>query len=326
MKCTHYSCLFAAILILLSLSAKGQTVTRLYAIGTAVPGGVQELTVFPNNQFKFAGALQEGTLMLATSNNTSVSSTQYLKPSYEDAYIVNNGMTYTTTRDSTNAKWIVPFSEERFRFTVNTTARTVKGELFVPWNELFVMGGATECAWTTYTFLPFTRLEDEICTWEWTGELKYRPENNEPRHFKFSGQNAWEPKMLHPFKADENVLESKQLLTNGAGDNKWSVINDGFYHIVIDVFRETIKAEYLGVQAINDGEMSVENMKENAITIRQNGKLLEIVSGEVVSVDVTNAQGHTIYHNIKAQHRISLPNRGLYVIKAGNLSRKILVV
>lgn len=318
----HILCLVGTLLTLHAIPAIGQT--RLYAIGTAVPGGVQELTVFPNNQFKFAGALKEGTLMIATSDNTSSSTTQYLKPSYEDAYIVNHGLTYTTTRDSSLAKWIVPFSEDRFRFTVNTVAKTLSGELFCPWNELFVMGGATECAWTTYTFLPFTRLEDEICTWEWTGELKYRPENNEPRHFKFSGQNAWEPKMLHPFKNDENVLESKQLITNGAADNKWSVVNDGYYHIVIDVFRETIKAEYLGVQASKESETGVGKMKENVITLRHNGNLLEISSEDAIAVDVTNVQGHSIYHSVQGHHRLTLPERGLYVVKAGNVSRKIL--
>lgn len=318
----HTLCLVGTLLILHTISAIGQT--RLYAVGSAVPGGIQELTAFPNYQFKFAGALKEGTLMIATSDNISSSSTQYLRPTYEDAYIVNHGLTYTTTRDSSLAKWIVPFSEERFRFTVNTSTKTVTGELFCPWNELFVMGGATECAWNSYTFLPFTRLEDEICTWEWTGELKYRPENNEPRHFKFSGQNAWEPKMLHPFKNDENVLESKQLITNGAADNKWSVVNDGIYHIVIDVFRETIHAEYLGIRSVAENELSLEKQLDDVITIRQNANLLEVNCDEPIAVDVTNASGYSVYHQTGKQHHLALPVRGIYVIKAGKISRKVM--
>ena len=34
--------------------------------------------------------------------------------------------------------------------------------------------------------------------------------------------------------------------TDGSGDNKWSITKEGYYHIRVDVFRETVHAEYLG--------------------------------------------------------------------------------
>ena len=37
-----------------------QDMSRLWAVGTAVPGGIQELTPFPNKQFKYTGRLIEG--------------------------------------------------------------------------------------------------------------------------------------------------------------------------------------------------------------------------------------------------------------------------
>ncbi|MBO7137461.1 MAG: hypothetical protein J6V92_03225, partial [Bacteroidaceae bacterium] len=90
------------------------------------------------------------------------------------------------------------------------------------------------------------RDEDEVCTWDWTGELRERSEFGEPRRFKFNGQNAWEPKVLHPFTQDEDILQSTQLLSGGSSDNKWSIRQEGFYHIRVDIFRETVHAEYLG--------------------------------------------------------------------------------
>ena len=226
-----------------------QDYSRFWAVGTAVPGGIQELTPFPNKQFKFTGRLVEGgTLSFRNKETPTASGVRYLKPTYEDAYAVTNPtpFTFATARDSLASLWVVPLTEDVYRITIDLNAKTLTGELFRPWNELFIVGGATECGWVTYTFLPFTRDEDEVCTWDWTGELKERPEFGEPRRFKFEGQNAWEPKALHPFTQDEDILQSTQLLTGVSIDNKWSVRQEGYYHIRVDVFRETVRAEYLG--------------------------------------------------------------------------------
>ena len=235
--------------IFLSLSAGAQDMSRLFAVGSAVPGGIQELTAFPNKQFKYTGTLYQGTL--AIRNQGSIK--RYLKPTYEDSYVVNNTLPYTLSSDSAASQWVVPVTEDIYRITVDLNAKTLHGELFTAWNELFIVGGATECGWVTYTFLPFTRDPEEVCAWDWTGELKERPEFGEPRRFKFSGQNAWEPKMLHPFTSDEDVLGSTQLCTGGTEDRKWSITKEGYYHIRVDVFRETVRAEYLGASMPGEG-------------------------------------------------------------------------
>ncbi|MCF0197218.1 MAG: SusF/SusE family outer membrane protein, partial [Bacteroidaceae bacterium] len=235
---THFRYHLTALCLLLTATltpATAQTVTSLWACGSAVPDGCVELTAFPGKLFKFAGELREGELRIRNTQDHR-SSSYYVKPKYEDSYIINNGLPFTLTRDTT--AWVVPVSEGRYRFTVDLNAKTVKGELFTPWNELFMVGGATDIGWESYIMLPFTREEDELCTWTWTGELRNHPEHNEPRRFKILGQNAWEPKALHPFTADEDVLTSQYLLTNGTGDNKWETTKDGYYTLRVDVFRE----------------------------------------------------------------------------------------
>ena len=138
------------------------------------------------------------------------------------------------------------------------------------------MGGATECGWVTYTFLPFTRDESEVCTWDWTGELKERQEFGEPRRFKFEGQNAWEPKVLHPFSQDEDILQSTQILTGGSGDNKWSIREEGFYHIRVDVFRETVHAEYLGPAPTNDVIDGINGIKNEKLNMQNGGAVYDL--------------------------------------------------
>ncbi len=243
-----------------------QDMSHIWAIGTAVPGGVQELTPFPNNQFKYTGRLIEGgTLYFCNKDVPTAIGIRYIKPTYEDAYAVTGPITFTltTARDSLASRWIVPLTEDVYRITIDINAKTLTGELFRPWNELFIVGGATECGWVTYTFLPFTRDEDEVCAWDWTGELKERPEFGEPRRFKFLGQNAWEPKALHPFSQDEDILGSTQLLTGGIGDNKWNVRQEGYYHIRVDVFRETVHAEYLGAAPSSDGSTAIDEIESD---------------------------------------------------------------
>ena len=255
---------------------------RYWAIGTAVPGGVQELTPFPGNQFKYTGRLIEGgTLRFCNMEEPKGLSVRFLKPSCEDAYAVTNAMSFTLVRDSTTSLWTVPLTEDVYRITIDMNAKTLTGELFRPWNELFIVGGATECGWVTYTFLPFTRDEDEVCTWDWTGELKERQEFGEPRRFKFEGQNAWEPKVLHPFTSDEDILQSTQIRTGGNADHKWSIRQEGYYHIRVDVFRETVQAEFLGAAP---AESPMDASPATDLSGEEDGTIYTL-SGQTVSPD-----------------------------------------
>lgn len=226
-------------------SANAQTVSRLWISGSAVPGGVQELTKFPNGLFKFAGTLNEGTLQVHTTEEIGTT-TQFYAPQYEDSYIVNHGIACKVLKSADSDAWVVPLTEDRYRFTVDTNNKKLTGELFQPWQELFLVGGAASCGWNSYVMLPFTRVKGEICTYVWTGELKNRTENNEPRRYKFTGQNAWAPKVLHPYTADEKPQTSTQLFTGTEPDHKWQIVDEGRYRITVDVFRETCQQEYLG--------------------------------------------------------------------------------
>lgn len=281
MKRLAFSLLLSVVSCLLS-SVSAQDYSRFWAVGTAVPGGIQELTPFPNKQFKYTGRLIEGGTLAFRNMEIPKATTRYLKPTYEDAYAVTNTTPFTmaTARDSLASLWTVPLTEDVYRITIDINAKTLTGELFRPWNELFIVGGATECGWVTYTFLPFTRDENEVCTWNWTGELKERQEFGEPRRFKFMGQNAWEPKALHPFTQDEDILSSTQLLTGISIDNKWSVRQEGYYHIRVDVFRETVQAEYLGSNP-TESEGQATGINEIVNRKSSNGKCYDLQGREV---------------------------------------------
>ena len=248
---------------------------ELWATGTALPNGPCQLVLRPDGKFRFAGALAEGELLLMTTSTFQEGVTQFLKPKLIDSYLINYGLTYILTTDKNNAGWVVPFSEETYRFIVDTTDKTVRGELFLPWNELLIAGsafpgGSDNTEWKCDNMLPFVRDHEDPYVFEWTGELGIYEHVIEPGHFKLEGQMTWGPRELHPYNHDEDILEATQLRTGG-DDTKWQVKTPGTYHLRVNLFTETIQAELLSastrsiqettsIQTVNDAPSHIDHI------------------------------------------------------------------
>ena len=248
--------------------------TRLYVRGSAVPGGVQELTRFSTNvsgryTFKFHGKLLPGDLYVTTTN-TPKSSSRYYAPKLVDTNIVTDKADYVLKSDSTGAEWAVLFEADNYRFTVDTYNKQVAGELFARWYEAWICGGCVEDRqgegtdqeghWQITAGKQMEQSWDDPNIFEWTGLLKAYSYNVEPKRFKINGQYGWSPKVLHPFTQDASILTASQIWYNGSEDYKWAIGRDGYYHIKINVFRETIEAEYLGTE-LPDGIETIQNSK-----------------------------------------------------------------
>lgn len=216
---------------------------ELWMTGSAVPGGVQKLIATGDDGYKFAGKLNAGELRIQTTKKAG-KDTRYMAPNLPDALIANKGLRFTETTDAEAAAWQVPFAEDRYRFVIDTKNHTLRGEIFQPWGELFIAGGATEVGWKEGKMLLMTQDLNNPCIWTWEGELKRHPEFEEPTSFKFQGQDRWNPKNLHPYKQGTDILQDEQLRTGGS-DTKWEVKQEGRYRITIDLFYETVKAELL---------------------------------------------------------------------------------
>ena len=215
----------------------------LWISGPAVPGGVQPLELMPDGQtYKSAGALNPGELYVQTTKKTT-GATRYLAPTLPDALIANRGTAYEERTEPT--AWQVPFQNDLYRFTVSTADRRLQGEIFQPWGELFLAGGATEVGWHCEgRMLLMTQDRENPCLWTWEGELRNHPDVEEPRSFKFMGQDRYQPKSIHPYRQGDDPLNVGQLRTGG-DDTKWDITQDGRYRIEIDLFHETITARLL---------------------------------------------------------------------------------
>lgn len=213
----------------------------LWITGSAVPGGAQKLEKVADNDYKYAGRLNAGELRVSTAKKPHKGN-RYLTPTVADASLVNKGIAYSETTDAQSAAWQVVVSEDRYRLHVYTDKKVLHGEIFQPWGELFIAGGATEAGWHEGKMLLMKQDLNNPCLWTWEGELKRHPEVEEPTSFKFQGQDRWYPKNLHPYRQGTDVLKEHRLRTGG-DDTKWEISRDGRYRIVVDLFHETIQAE-----------------------------------------------------------------------------------
>lgn len=215
----------------------------LWISGSAVPGGVQKLEKVSETDYKYAGQLTVGELCVMTSKKVS-KDTRYLKPLLPDANIVNHGLDWQETTDAAEAAWQVVVDDQHYRFHVYTDQKLLRGEIFQPWGELFIGGGATEVGWQKaegHMLLMQQDLQNPY-VWTWEGELRRHSQFEEPASFKFQGQDRWSPKSLHPYSQDTDILTDNRLRTGGS-DTKWTLSRDGRYRITIDLFKETVQAE-----------------------------------------------------------------------------------
>lgn len=213
----------------------------LWITGSAVPGGAQKLEKVADNDYKYAGRLNAGELRVATAKKPR-KGTRFFSPVLMDANLVNKGIAYCETTDAKAPAWQVVVSEDRYRLHVYTDRKELRGEIFQPWGELFIAGGATEAGWKEGKMLLMKQDLNNPCLWTWEGVLKRHPEVEEPTSFKFQGQDRWYPKNLHPYRQGTDVLQDRRLRTGG-DDTKWEISRDGRYRITVDLFHETIQAD-----------------------------------------------------------------------------------
>lgn len=271
-----------------------QAQDQLWATGTAVPGGKQQLVKRPDGQFRFAGPLNAGEVKIRTTEDYQKGTTRYLMPQLTDSYLINYGLKYAQTTDSTKAGWQVLFAEDTYRFLVNTGNQTVTGELMLPWNELLIAGsaypgGSDNVEWHRDNMLPFVRDHENPYVFTWTGELGIYDNVVEPGRFKLEGQMTWGPRELHPYTDDEDMLTTTQVVQGGA-DRKWKVRQAGTYRITVDLFNETFHAELLS-SAIRDNATGLNEMEDGRRKMEDLGYRYDLQGRRVNSASSTFKRG-----------------------------------
>lgn len=325
MKHTNLTLLYILVGLLSAVTSHAQT--RLYVRGSAVPGGLQELTRFSTSTtgrytFKFHGKLLPGDLYITTTNIPRASS-YYYAPKLVDTNIVTDKADYAQKRDSVGAEWAVLFEADNYRFTVDTYSKQVTGELFTKWYEAWICGGCVEDEqgkdsepghWQISAGKAMVQHWDDPNVFEWTGLLKAYTYNDEPKRFKINGQYGWSPKVLHPFTQDASILTAKQIWYNGSQDYKWRIVNDGYYRIRINVFEETIEGEYLGTE-LPDGVRALPEAEADLVV---SGREITLRAREEMDVRLFSTDGTQCASASGACVTLTAPAAGIYLLNATN--------
>ena len=303
-----------------------QAQTRLFVRGSAVPGGLQELTRFSTSTgsqyaFKFHGNLLPGDLYITTTN-TPKSTSRYYAPKLVDTNIVTDKADYTSKNDSIGAEWAVLFEADNYRFTVDVANKQVTGELFTRWYEAWICGGCVEDrqgegtnnegSWQISSGKQMEQNWEDPNVFEWTGLLKNYTYNVEPKRFKINGQYGWGPKVLHPFTQDASILTAKQVWYNGSEDYKWVINRNGYYHIKINVFEETIEGKYLGTE-LPDG---IQVMPEAKTDINVRGREIAFSAETPMTARLFSIDGTQCSVASGTNLTLTAPAAGIYILTA----------
>lgn len=302
--------------------------SRLYVRGSAVPGGIQELTRFSTSTsgrytFKFHGKLLPGDLYITTTE-TPKGTTRYYAPKLVDTNIVTDKADYVLKSDSTGYEWAVLFEADNYRITVDTYSKQVTGELFTRWYEAWICGGCVEDEqgkgtneeghWQITAGKQMEQNWEDPNVFEWIGLLKNYTYNVEPKRFKINGQYGWSPKVLHPFTQDASILTAKQVWYNGSQDYKWVINKDGYYRIRINVFKETIEGEYLGTE-LPDG---IHVTPDAEADISVSGREIAFHAETPMTVRLFSLDGTQHASTSGTDVTLTAPTAGIYIITASD--------
>ncbi|MCR4921665.1 MAG: glycoside hydrolase family 31 protein [Bacteroidaceae bacterium] len=299
-----------------------------YVTGSALGGRIQPLELWDDGTYHFHGALQAGKLYIINTDAIR-ESTRYFGPKLQDSNIAASEVSCVSSRDPAAGGWAVLFGATNYRFTFNPSKMTLSGEVFTPWYEARIVGGCTSAEqqdqWHLEMGKEMIQSEANPYEWTWTGELKAYSDNEQPKRFKIVGQYGWTPKHLHPYRQDALITSAERVMYNYGNDYKWDIGDDGYYRITVDVFRETIKGEYLGKE-VPDG---FGQMLEETARVRVEGKQVRVQNCERSIIQLTSTDGRLCDTKQGTDVTLFAPQPGVYIVSVdgsySHFTRKVVV-
>lgn len=255
--------------------------------------------------------------------------------SYHPVTDLQNVLQSTTfVENGDDYKWTIdPSQQGYYTVTIDLENKTMQATFDREYtgaeyaDNLYMIGGATEAGWITENAIPMVRDASNPAIFTFTGDLRYRQENEDPRQFKILGQRGWGPYSLHSTTQDEDVLLSTTVV-EGGDDNKWSVPSDkeGVYTITVNLADLSIKATRQD-DGGSDGSASVTSLSsEKACKVTAlSGTIMVDAGEEPVNATLFNLQGRrlatasqagvfTLGHNLPSALYIVSTSRGTFKV------------
>lgn len=261
--------------------------SELWATGSAIPGGTVKLSALPNQgTFFYGGELLRGDIKFSTTE-TPGEDTQYLIP-YEEAVDITGNTQFVFTNDNSLPGWTVLVDDPTYKIHIDVFGKEVDAAIHKSQDMLYIVGGAVASGWEILNAVPFEKDPANPDLFIFDGELRIYPEHVESNLFKIVGQLDWGPYSLHPYNANEPLLESTHV-REGGDDTKWMIDEDkqGRYIIKVNTFLETIEAQFVPesskVQPTDEDKLLVLSTPDGIRVIMQDN--LSALSAQLIGMD-----------------------------------------
>ncbi len=254
--------------------------------------------------FTFHGVLRNRTDNVEPTSFKILAQLDWGPTSYHPVTDLQNILEATTfVENGDDTKWTIdPTQQGYYTITLDLEHNTLLATFDQEYtgveyaDNLYMIGGATEAGWILENAIPMVRDQADPALFTFTGDLRYRGENEDPRQFKILGQRGWGPYSLHSTVQDEDPL-SATVLVEGGDDNKWSVASDkeGTYTITVNLANLSIHAYYHDNPSPSNDEAGTATLTACQAKISAiDGCIRVITDGYPIDAALVTLQGRTL--------------------------------
>jgi hypothetical protein len=217
--------------------------TDVWAYGAAVSNEPVKLTKLPDGTFFYPGKFKVGELKFIDME-TIGANTRYIVPATGSAPIAGQTI-YRIKNDATLPGWNISSASPFYKVKVNVSAKTVNGEYYSSFDEMYIVGGVTSIGWMADNAIPLVIDPDNPNVFIFDGELRINPDEAD-NSFRFIGQVGWGAIRFGAYVNGTPITGAQYYLPNM--DYNWTIdeSQQGRYIIKVNTQYETIESQFVG--------------------------------------------------------------------------------
>ncbi|GHV09894.1 hypothetical protein FACS1894162_1620 [Bacteroidia bacterium] len=287
--------------------------TDVWAYGTAVSNEPVKLTKLPDGTFFYPGKFKVGELKFIDTE-TIGANTRYIVPATGSAPIAGQTV-YRIKNDATLPGWNISSASPFYKVKVNVSAKTVNGEYYSSFDEMYIVGGCTPNGWDAENAIPLVQDPEDLNVFIFDGVLRLNPEEAD-NGFRFIGQAGWGAIRFAAYVHGTPITAAQYYLPN-LEDYNWTIdeSQQGRYIIKVNTQYETIETQFVGGTDIK----TIQSDSYFKVLPSTGGVTIAMTDGYTAErVQVIDIAGRVVETVQNAAGKFSVGNqlsKGVYIVK-----------
>lgn len=217
----------------------------LYMLGDATPNGWSADGATPMDVDVKDSTIFSVIVQLMPGNYKFITTLGAFLPSYNKG-ASDNTLFYRTEDDQPDDQFeVVEGGLSLVQVNLSDLTISLKPVAGPPYEQLWVVGGATPKEWDLDNADEMTQLESDPFVFTYSGFLT-------PGEIKIATAKNWDAPFYRPIEADAPTSSTAVALSAGDPDNKWKVEEEDFYKITLNLKNLTISFEKVDLYLIGD--------------------------------------------------------------------------